>query len=157
MILPSLFSVETCSRLAVINYQEILVDTNATQKGEGLRYYLEKDTEAKSYLDLYQKGNKTSLSSTIVGTLGSTLMIGSFFVDKSSPGRDALLIGGFSVMVLNFLMAKTLEHKNEANLDRAVEEYNKRNLPRIEYNSERNNSENVSGTNGLYLNLTKEF
>ena len=39
-----IWSVETCSRTAIINYQKILVDINTTHKGEGLRYYLEKDT-----------------------------------------------------------------------------------------------------------------
>src|SRR3989339_1329317 len=113
----SLWTADTCSRVAVVNYQEVLVDTNATQKGDGLRYYLEKDLEAKSYLELYQEGNRTRLSNTVIGTLATSMMFSSFFVDKSSPGREALLIGGFSVMVLNFLMAKTLEHKNEGNLD----------------------------------------
>jgi len=51
----SLFAVETCSRIAIINYQEVLVDSNASDKGEGLRYHLEKDPVAKEYLNTYQK------------------------------------------------------------------------------------------------------
>src|SRR3989339_622835 len=154
----SLWTADTCSRVAVVNYQEVLVDTNATQKGDGLRYYLEKDLEAKSYLELYQEGNRTRLSNTVIGTLATSMMFSSFFVDKSSPGREALLIGGFSVMVLNFLMAKTLEHKNEGNLERAIEEYNKRNLPLIDYSSDnRFKRDSEMAEDGIYLNVTKEF
>ena len=50
-------AVETCSRIAIVNYQEVLVDSNASEKGEGLRYHLEKDPVAKEYLDTYQKNS----------------------------------------------------------------------------------------------------
>ena len=35
----SAHSTDTCSRIATINYQDILIDTSSTKKGEGLRYY----------------------------------------------------------------------------------------------------------------------
>ena len=61
---------DTCSRIAIINHQEILTDTNTGNKGEGLRYYLERDDVAKKYLNIYQDGtqiktiNKTKTTTT---------------------------------------------------------------------------------------------
>ena len=43
---------ESCSRTATINYQEVLVDSASSLKGEGLRPYLAKDAEALSYLKI---------------------------------------------------------------------------------------------------------
>jgi hypothetical protein len=44
-------------------------------------------------------------------------------------------------MLLNFFVAKTLEITNEENLNRAIEEYNKRNLPKIYFSPEENRSQ----------------
>jgi len=123
----------TCSRTAVINYQEILVDTNSTEKGEGLRPYLQKDKVAKSYLNLYQEGSQRKWHSAAIGTLGTATLISSFFTDNSRNRRSLLIIGA-SLVTVNFFIAKTLENNNENNLERAIEEYNKRNLPRIYFN-----------------------
>ena len=127
----SLFSEETCSRVAVINYQEVLVDTNTTQKGEGLRYFLEKDEVAKNYLDLYQEGTDMRWQNAAMGTLGTGMIIGGIFTNSSSSNRQSLFLGGAVVMLVNFLVAKTLDQANEKNLIQAIDEYNKRNLPRI--------------------------
>ena len=35
------------------------------------------------------------------------------------------------MILVNFFVARTLEYNNEQNLSRAIEEYNKRNLPKI--------------------------
>ena len=48
------YCAETCSRKAIVNYQEILVDGGSNKKGEGLRFYLEKDKYSKELLDKYQ-------------------------------------------------------------------------------------------------------
>jgi len=122
---------QTCSRTALINFQEVLVDTSTSQKGEGLRYHLEKDPIALSYLDKYQDGSKMHLENTILGTTGSLLIISGIFTSSSNGNNKRLMLGGISLLLANFLIAKTLDNKNEKYLNRAVDEYNKRNTPRI--------------------------
>lgn len=136
MLSLSSFAQETCSRVAIINYQEVLVDTNSTQKGEGLRYHLEKDEGAKKYLDEYQNGTKIRWQNAALGTLGTTMLIGGLLNKNDGLGKNSLAIGGVTLIVVNFLMAKTFERSNEKNLKRAIEEYNKRNLPRIYFGPE---------------------
>jgi hypothetical protein len=126
---------ETCSRLAIINYQEVLVDTNSTQKGEGLRYYLEKDPNALAHLERYQEGTQIQWQNALLGTAGTGLLIAG--VLNNSDGNRAnntkkqLLVGGATLIAVNFLVARTLEAANENHLKNAVDEYNKRNLPKI--------------------------
>lgn len=133
--LNSAYAVETCSRIAVINFQEVLVDSNTSEKGEGLRYHLEKDPVAKAYLDTYQKNSAIYWPSAILGTAGTGLMLYGFFNSDSEDRRLFLIAGGATILV-NFLVTRTLELTNEVNLNRAIEEYNKRNLPKIFFNPE---------------------
>lgn len=127
------FSVEVCSRTATINYQDVLVDINSTQKGAGLKYYLEKDPIAKSYLERYQEGTRQLWPSATIGTTGSLMILSGLLVQDLSTSRDALLIGGSALLIINFLVAKTLEVGNEKYLIKSIDEYNKRNLPRIDF------------------------
>ena len=129
------WSVETCSRIAIINYQEVLVDSNTSEKGEGLRYHLEKDPVAKAYLDSYQKNSSIYWPSAILGTAGTGLMLYGFFNSDSEDRRLYLIAGGATILV-NFLVTRTLEITNESNLNKAIDEYNKRNLPKIFFNPE---------------------
>jgi hypothetical protein len=129
------FAVETCSRIAIINYQEVLVDSNTTEKGEGLRYHLEKDAVAKQYLDTYQKNSAIQWPSAALGTAGTGLMLYGFF-NSNTEDRRLYIIAGAATILVNFMVARTLEVTNESNLNRAVEEYNKRNLPKIFFNPE---------------------
>tara|TARA_R110000868_G_scaffold55424_11_gene172403 strand:- start:5966 stop:6463 length:498 start_codon:yes stop_codon:yes gene_type:complete len=122
---------QVCSRVALVNFQEILVDTSSTQKGEGLRFYLEKDNIAKSYLDEYQEGTKIRWQNAAIGTVGTGMIIGGLFASDGSDAKKSLLIGGAAMILVNFFVARTLEYNNEQNLSRAIEEYNKRNLPKI--------------------------
>jgi hypothetical protein len=133
--ITKLSATETCSRIATINFQEVLVDTNSTDKGEGLRFHLEKDPLAKEYLNLYQKNSSVTWPSAVIGTSGTGILLLGFF-SRSSSDRPVYLIAGSAVILVNFLIAKTLENSNEKNLTRAVEEYNKRNLPKIYFNPE---------------------
>lgn len=128
-------AVETCSRIAIINYQEVLVDSNTSEKGEGLRYHLEKDQTAKEYLDIYQKNSAIYWPSAILGTAGTGLMLYGFFNSDTENRRIYLIAGGATILV-NFLVTRTLEITNESNLNKAIEEYNKRNLPKIFFNPE---------------------
>lgn len=122
---------QVCSRVAQINFQEVLVDTSSTQKGEGLRFYLEKDAVAKSYLDTYQDGTSIRWQNAALGTAGTGMLIGGLFASDDSGSKKSLLIGGAALIAVNFFVARTLEFNNEQNLTKAIEEYNKRNLPKI--------------------------
>ncbi|MBY0414384.1 MAG: hypothetical protein K2Q18_09470 [Bdellovibrionales bacterium] len=135
------FSVETCSRIAIINYQEVLVDSNTSQRGEGLRYHLEKDPLAKQYLDTYQKNSGIRWPSAVLGTAGTGLLLYGFF-NSDSENRRLFIISGTATILVNFLVARTLEVANESNLNKAIEEYNKRNLPKIFFNPEGTQSQN---------------
>ncbi len=131
MILPSSWAEETCSRIASISYQDILIDSNSTQKGEGLRFYLEKDPIARSYLDTYQRKNKITWPKAILGTTGTLLTLSGALMKKDDDKKKPFLFGGLSLIMVNFFVAKTLEYNNEKNLYKAIDEYNKRNLPKI--------------------------
>ena len=148
-------AVETCSRVAIINYQEVLVDSNASEKGEGLRYHLEKDPVAKSYLDTYQKNSAIRWPNALLGTAGTGLLLFGFFTSDSQD-RQVYLIGGGATILVNFLVARTLEVTNEANLNRAVQEYNKRNLPKIFFNPE-GVRESDAGFSGIKIGLNKDW
>lgn len=125
------YSAEACSRVAIINYQEVLVDTNSTQKGEGLRFHIEKDEKAEEYLNKYQEGTQIRWQNSLLGSVGTGLVLTSFLTNSTDSTKKSLLIGGATMIAINFLVAKTLAAGNEINLINAVEEYNKRNLPKI--------------------------
>lgn len=130
------WAAETCSRVATINYQEVLVDVSNKNRGEGLRYYLEKDEVAKSLLDEYQENNRPTWKSAALSTLGTAMLIGGFL--RSSDGkkdgitsRNLLLLSGASMIAISYLISKTNQYNNEYLLIKSVEEYNKRNTPKI--------------------------
>jgi hypothetical protein len=155
--LPSqnVIAVETCSRVAVINYQEILVDSNASEKGEGLRYHLEKDAVAKEYLNTYQKNSTIRWPNALLGTAGTGLVLFGFF-SSNAQDRQILLVSGAATILVNFLIARTLEVANEVNLNKAIEEYNKRNLPKIYFNTDNPQAGN-DGFPGFKVGLAKDW
>jgi hypothetical protein len=58
-------------------------------------------------------------------------------------------------MIINFLVAKTMETSNEQNLRKAIEEYNKRNLPKIYYNPDQ--EDNRGNNPGVSFMLQKSW
>jgi hypothetical protein len=127
---------ETCSRVATINYQEVLVDVSSSNRGEGLRYYLAKDAVAKELLDEYQHNNRPTLGNAAMSTFGTAMIIGGLLRgpegrDDTLTSRNFLLIGGATLIAVSYLIAKTNQYNNEYLLSKSVEEYNKRNTPRI--------------------------
>ncbi len=159
------FGVETCGRTAIINHQEILVDHDSTKKGEGLRHHIKKDPVAENYLNLYQDGTKIKIANAIVGTAGSLTFLTGLLVSDSGNSKKTMMIGGAALIIVNFLMAKTLEHKNEEYLTRSIEEYNRRNPSKIYFgpsdidnDNDSSNKSNVNNDkNSFFLNLTREF
>ena len=93
---------EACSRIAIINQQEFLVDPNLNRKGEGLRFYLARDEKAKELLEKYQNTSDQRLRSAIIGTSGALMLLGSTFVSGGN-NKQALVIGGISTIFINFL------------------------------------------------------
>jgi hypothetical protein len=138
----------TCSRTAVINEQEILVDTSYSERGEGLRYYLDKDPEAKRFLDVYQDGTRIKWQNAALGTLGTVLLIVGVLSDSDSKDKRTMILSGAGIMTVNFFVAKTMEATNERNLLRSIKEYNKRNLPRIYFSPDQDRK---TGKRGLSL------
>ena len=128
------YSAEVCSRRAIINYQEVLVDGGSNKKGEGLRFYLEKDAYAKELLDEYQSKNKPTIWAAATSTVGSFFILSSLLQTNESDGiqnRNTLLFSGGILVALSYLVTKTMQYNNEEILKRSVDQYNKRNLPRI--------------------------
>ncbi len=154
LLSASVWAVETCSRVATINYQEVLVDVSNRNRGEGIRYYLEKDKVSKGLLDEYQENNKSTWKSAAASTLGTAMILAG--VLRTSDGnndaitnRNFLLLGGFTMITVNYFVSKTIEFNNELKLSQAVEEYNKRNTPRIFFSP--------TTTGGFGVGASQEF
>lgn len=135
-ISASVLAQETCSRVATINYQEVLVDVSSKNRGEGLRYYLEKDEVAKSLLNEYQENNRSTWKSAALSTFGTSLILVGLLrtsggEGEALTGRNALLFGGATMIAISYLISKTNQYNNEYLLSKSVEEYNKRNTPKI--------------------------
>lgn len=157
-----IFAQEICNRTAVINNQEVLVDLNSNSKGEGLRSYLQKDEVASSYLDDYQSSNKTQIKNAALGTFGAALVVGGLlYSDNEAKGlasREGLVGSGLGLIVLNYLMYKTIEFRNESKLERAIEEYNKRNIPKIYFIPYKEDQVNAKESSyGVFAGLSAGF
>jgi hypothetical protein len=132
----------TCSRLATINYQEVLVDVSSN-RGEGLRYYLEKDPLSKELLDKYQTNNKSTWKKAALSTVGSAMILGGFLrsnegENETFTGRNSLLFGGAILIAVSYLITKTNQYNNEYLLLKSIDEYNKRNTPKIFFSPDGN-------------------
>jgi len=148
---------EICSRVATINYQEVLVDVSSNNRGEGLRYFLEKDPVSKGLLDEYQKNNRSTWKSAALSTLGTTMILGGLLrsgegENEEFTSRRNLLTGGVVMITVSYLISKTNQVNNEYLLSKSINEYNKRNTPRI-YLSPVGNKNNI----GLGAGVSQEF
>lgn len=141
LLLSTLFTLtlwadETCSRVAVINYQKVLVDVSRNNRGEGLRYYLEKDRVSKELLDEYQDNNRSSWKSAAVTTTGTVMLLAGLLrtsegANETFTSRKFLMFGGAAFIAVGYFLSKATEYNNEYLLSQSVEEYNKRNTPKI--------------------------
>jgi hypothetical protein len=147
---------EVCSRIATINYQDVLVDVNSSQKGEGLRFFLAKDKKAIQFLNKYQQGTKIKWQSTLLGSIGTILFLTGLFKNSSNSNKTTYMGVGAGLISLNIIISKTLEKNNEINLIRAIEEYNKRNIPRIYFGTPYQNSYNYR-TPQFLITFTRNF
>lgn len=147
---------DTCSRVAVINYQEVLVDAGTGKMGEGLRFYLDKDPVSKQLLDEYQSRNRPSLWNASASTVGSLFILTALSQTSEEQGfrnKNTLLYTGAGLIALSYLTTKTIKYSNERILKNAVEQYNKRNRPYIYFSPYKDSKDNT----GLGVGLHKEF
>ncbi len=143
---------QTCSRVATINYQNILVDAGSDKKGEGLRFYLEKDPVSKKLLNDYQKKSKPGILSGASSTLGSLLILSGLIQANKVSGSqnsESLILSGSLLVALSYLTSKTLQFSNEKILKEAVDQYNKRNSPRIYFSPFKDNNGNSGAGFGI--------
>lgn len=154
----SAWAAEECSRVAVVNYQEVLVDSSSSSRGEGLRYYLQKDPAAKRLLDEYQENNRPRWQGAALSTAGTALILaGLLRAGGGDPGefanRNNLIIGGAAAIAVSYLISRTNQYNNEHLLQQSVEEYNKRNSPRIYFSTD----PSARSGQGFGLGLQQEF
>lgn len=146
----------TCSRVATINYQEVLVDAGTGKMGEGLRFYLEKDPESLALLNEYQTKNKPTPWTAAASTVGSLMLLSGLLqsTQQSVLGdKNTLISGGVVLVTLSYLMSKTVKLNNEKYLNLAIDQYNKRNNPRIYFSPFRDDN----GASGVGFGLQKGF
>lgn len=153
-----ILAAETCSRVASINYQEVLVDVSSNRRGEGLRYYLEKDPVAKELLDEYQRNENPTWRSAAISTVGSAMILGGILRNDSENdqlliSKNFLLVGGISLIAVSYLVSKTFQYNNEYLLLKSIDEYNKRNTPRIFFSP----TGTEKGGMGLGVGVGQEF
>lgn len=140
-----------------MNYQEVLVDASTNGRGEGLRYYLSKDPVAKRLLDQYQSNHRPQWQSAALSTLGTALILGGLLnvggEDSKLFNRNNLLLGGVSLVGLSYLISRTNQYNNEYLLENAVEEYNRRNSPRIFFSADPSST----SRQGFGMGVQQEF
>lgn len=155
ILITNAYPSETCSRVAIINYQEVLVDTSSDAKGEGLRFYLEKDPSAAKLLDEYQEINKPSMWSAASSTVGSLMILTGLLQNSTSElsNRNTFIYGGLIISLISYLASKTTQFNSEKVLQRAVEQYNKRNQPRIYFSPYQDSNQNFS----IGVGIQQEF
>ncbi len=108
------------------------MDVSSKNRGEGLRYYLEKDEIAKGLLNDYQANNIPTWKSAALSTAGTALMIGALLTSSGNENsKNFMLLGGATMIAVSYLISKTNQYNNEYLLTKSIEEYNKRNTPKI--------------------------
>jgi len=149
---------DSCSRTAMVNYQEVLVDASSSNRGEGLRYYLQRDPVAKKLLDEYQNNNRPRWQGAALSTLGTATILAGFLrsgegQNETFTGRNTLIFGGLTMVAVSYLISRTNQYNNEWLLQRAIEEHNKRNTPRIYFSAD----PDAQNRSGFGMGLQKEF
>jgi hypothetical protein len=148
---------ETCSRLATINYQDVLVDVSSSGRGEGLRYYLQKDQTARILLDEYQDNNRPTWKSAAASTLGTAMILAGLLrtgegENEALTSRNFLLLSGATLIAVSYAVSRSNQYNNEYLLLKSVEEYNKRNSPKIFFSP----TDPKDGV-GLGMGVSREF
>lgn len=118
-------STQTCSRKAIYQNKEILIDGHTGAKGSGLVKILEKNPKALSHLNSYQNANDVQTFNLISGSVSTlSLLTGLLYTGDKNNKSNFLVFGGV-VALINFLTTKTIHFYNERELTLAIEEFNK--------------------------------
>ena len=149
---------ESCSRVAIVNYQEVLVDASSSNRGEGLRYYLQRDPVAKKLLESYQENNRPRWQSAALSTFGTALTLAGIMRsgegrNETLTGKNTLIFGGLTMIAVSYLISRTNQYNNEWLLQRSIEEHNKRNTPRIFFSAEPDKNRG----SGFGLGIQKDY
>lgn len=96
-----------------------------------MKSYLEKDSQANSYYEKYQEGNKFKWQDTLLGTGGGLAVLTGLSLGSQNTSKNTFIIAGVSMIALQFIIGYSVKRSNESNLEKAIEEYNKRNFPKI--------------------------
>ena len=158
LLAPIGHAADSCSRTAIVNYQEVLVDASTSNRGEGLRYYLQRDPVAKKLLNEYQQNNRPRWQGAALSTFGTATVLAGFLrsnegKNETFTGRNTLVFGGLTMIAVSYLISRTNQYNNEWLLQRAIEEHNKRNTPRIYFSADPDSSNST----GLGMGMQKEF
>lgn len=156
----TVFANQTCSRLAIVDERNVLVDSSSLCKGEGLRPYLSKDPIALSYLDQYQEGLKTNWFRAGMSMFGSSLILAGILTGsptkKGLANKDVLIYSGIGLLGLSYILTRTHQAQNEEYLNKSILEYNLRNWPKIEFSPLLEKSQSAYHL-GLGIQLSQNF
>ena len=120
-----------CSRIASIGGKKVYIDSSSGIKGEGLKSYLSNDKIAMKYLRVYQENNQVKFRNIAIGTSGTALLLSGVMFAKNKNTKETLTLGGAALVLANILINTTFRFYNEANLEKAISTYNKKNNPKI--------------------------
>ena len=84
--------------------------------------------------DEYQEKSKPTILGASASTLGSLLILSGLIKtgeNENSANTNRFLLAGSALIATSYLISKTIQFQNEKILEKAVNEYNKRNDPKI--------------------------
>jgi hypothetical protein len=92
-----------------------------------------------------------------MSTFGTAMILGGILrtgsgEDETFTNRNFLIVGGISMIAVSYLVSRTNQYKNEYLLQKSVDEYNKRNTPKI-YLTPLDTQKGM----GLGVGMSKEF
>ena len=115
----------TCSRKAIHDNREILIDGYTGIKGSGLNDLMKNHQKAMQHLQRYQNSGEIRTFNLLSGTISTaSILTGLLYTGDKTNKSNFLFFGGI-VALVNFLTTKTVEFYNERELALAIDEYNK--------------------------------
>jgi len=124
-------SAPTCSRKAIFNNKEILIDGYTGARGSGLNKIMRSNPKALKHLSIYQNANDIQTFNLLSGTISTTSLITGLLYTGDRDNKNNFILFGGIVALINFLTTKTIQFYNERELTLAIEEYNKTSVHQI--------------------------
>ena len=145
---------QTCSRVAIYNNEEVLIDGHTSKKGSGLNKIMKSNMLAMKHLENYQTNNEMKIFNIASGTVSTASIFAGLLYTGSKANKNNLLIFGGLIALVNFLTTKTIEFYNERELDLAISEFNKTSDNKIRVIDKRVNKK---VQNSIFLNKSWSF